>query len=175
MAYGAQHGPPAKDAFHQWAPAAGSAPPVFNDVNVEDVLYPCIRIDNIANWRGRREIIDNRAGRTAGPGEIVYPERRLGKTIVYECHLEGQDREDFLEEQNAIVQGFDDGDEGVMTVTPWSVPGGAVWTYTAKVLDLSAPDVWELDGEREVTYRWGFALTLRMSSGLFYTGGTGYA
>jgi hypothetical protein len=175
MAYTASHGPPSLDATHQWAPAAGTAPPVLNDVNTDVQEYPRTRILNIANWRGRREIAHNSAPRTFGAGEIFYPERRLGKTLVYECVLEGDtDREAFKLEQNAILLGFDDGDEGAMTVTPWTYPGGVVWTYSAKVLDLTDSTNWELDGASQMTFVWPFTLTLRMADGLFYTGGVGY-
>lgn len=174
MPYTAAHGPPAKDATHQWTPATGTPPPVLNNTNTDTAVYPRSAIDNITNWRGLPELVDNRDARTSGAGEVVYPPRTLGKTIVYECRLQGQDRLDFIEAQNGIVQGFADRDEGVMTVTPWPAPGGVVWTYTARVLDLQFDPAWRLDGESEITYEWGFTITLRISDGLFYTGGTGY-
>ena len=176
MAYTAAHGPPALDAFHQWDPATGTTPPVFNDVNEDTLTLPNTRIERINNWRGLPELIDNRAGRTFGIGEITYPSRTTGKTLVYECTLlGGTDREAFLLAQNAIVQGFADQDsEGEMTVTPWAAPGGVVWTYQARVLDLQWDPSWTLNGESRIQYEWGFTLTLRMSDPLFYTGGTGY-
>ncbi len=177
MAYSVLHGPPAMDAFHEWAPATGTAPPVINDTNTEQPEFPRIVLERPpAGWRSLPELTDNRAPRTFSAGEITYPSRRLGKTLVYECTLQcNDDREDFLLEQNAIVQGFaDQDDEGVMTVTPWPVPGGVVWTYSARVLDLQFDPEWTLDGEREIVYSWGFVLTLRLSEPLYYTGGNGY-
>lgn len=175
MAYTVTHGPPALDATHQWAPAAGSAPPVLNDAGTSTLTLPRIELDDIQNWRGRPETVDNRAARTYGVGEVVYPARTLGKTIVYEGKVQGgQDREAFLAHQNAMVVGFANTDTGTMTVSPWPVPGGVVWTFTARVLDLQFDPGWVLDGERPITYEWGFALTLRMGDPLFYTGGGGH-
>jgi hypothetical protein len=177
MAYSVLHGPPMKDATHEWVPATGTPPPVFNDINTdpEPIIYPAVALDNVANWRGLPELVDNRDPRTFGIGEVAYPSRQIGKTLVYECRLQGDDREDFILAQNEIVQGFPDQDgEGTMTVTPWTVPGGVVWTFSARVLDLQWDEAWKLDGEREVTYEWGFTLTLRMSDPRFWTGGVGY-
>lgn len=174
MAYTVDHGPPALDALHQWDPAAGDAPPVLNDVNDDGLVLPGIRVGRIVNWRGRAEIVNNSAPVTFGVGEKFYPERRLGKTLVYECRLECDDRQDFLLEQNAIVQGFADEGIGTMTVTPWATPGGIVWTYTAKVLDLSEAENWELDNIGPIAYVWPFTLTLRMTDAKFYTDGSGY-
>lgn len=175
MAYTAAHGPPLKDALHQWSPATGSAPPVINDTNTEPGEFPRIVLNNCLGWRSLPELVDNRAPRSFGAGEITYPARRLGKTLPYECTLQGTDREAFILMQNQVVQGFSGQDaEGVMTVTPWPVPGGVVWTYSARVLDLQFDPEWKLDGEREIAYEWGFVLTLRMSDARFFTGGTGY-
>ncbi len=172
MAYSVLHGPPALDALHQWAPATGAAPPVLNDVNESTLSLPATRIARIVNWRGRPEIVNNSAPKTFDVGEIFYPERRMGKTLVYECRLEGSDRQAWLLAQNAIVQGFTDGGLATMTVTPWASPGGVAWTYTAKVLDLAEAENWELDGLAPVAYVWPFALTLRMNTALFHSGAT---
>lgn len=176
MAYGISHGPPALDATHQWAPATGTAPPVLNDTGTSTLVLPRVAVDRIQNWRGRREFVDKRDPRTFGAGEVVYPGRTLGKTIAYEGRVQGgaDGREAFIAKQNAMVVGFADTSGGVMTVTPWPSPGGIVWTFTAVVLDLQFDPSWALDGESQITYEWGFALTLRIADGLFYTGGTGY-
>lgn len=177
MAYTAAHGPPALDATHQWANASGlSAPPVLGDSHREPQIYPQIVIDRIPGWRRLPDITDNRAGRTYGVGEIPYPSRMGGKTIVYECRLETVTREDCLAYQHAIINGFGAAtdDEGVMTVTPWPVPGGVVWTYAARVLDADFTEEWTLRGNHIATYEWPFTLTLRMSDPKFYTGGVGY-
>jgi hypothetical protein len=175
MAYTEAHGPPALDAFHQWTPAAGVAPPVLNDTQTEPAVFPRTRILRINNWRGLPDVPDNSAPRTTGIGSILYPTRPVDKTIVYENVLEGQDRQDFLLEQNAIVQGFSDtSNAGTMTVTPWPYPGGVVWTFSARVMSLQFDPEWVLDGEREITYTWGYTITLKMPDPRFYTGGTGY-
>ncbi len=173
MAYDATHGPPARDATHQWNPAGSGAPPVLGDTNKEPLVLPQIRIERITGWRDLPEMVDNRAGRTAGPGEIVYPPRFLGKTLVYECIVQSDDREETMFVQNGVVGGFGDRDvEGVMTVTPWAAPGGAVWTYSALVTDLKFDPSWTLSRESAFPYEWPFVLTLRMSDPLFYTGET---
>lgn len=177
MAYSALHGPPALDATHQWANASGlGAPPVLGDSHNVPQSYPHAVIDRINNWRGLNEIVDNRAPRTFGDGEITYPVRELGKTIVYECRLEAVTREDLLQWQTAILNGFGQStdDEGEMTVTPWPVPGGVVWTYQARVTSLEFASEWTLRGNHVATFEWPFTITLRMSDALFYTGGVGY-
>lgn len=175
MAYTASHGPPALDATHQWDPPTTSNPPVLGDTHTEPIDLPQTQILGITGWRDLPEMVDNRAARTFGVGEVVYPPRYLGKTLVYECELQSDDREDLLGTQNGIVAGFGDRDtEGVMTVTPWPAPGGVVWTFSALVTDLKFDAAWKLDGQSIIRYRWGFTLTLRMSDPKFYTGGTGY-
>lgn len=173
MAYTATHGPPALDAIHTWNPATATDPPALGDTHLEPMVLPQIVIDGITGWRDLPELVDNRAPRTFGVGEVAYPPRTLGKTLVYECRLQADDREELLEEQHALITGFGDrATEGVMTVTPWAAPGGVAWTYSALVLDLKFDAKWKLDGESQVTYEWPFVLTLRMSDPHFYTGET---
>jgi hypothetical protein len=171
MPYADIHGPPALDATHQWAPPVTSSPPVLNDVRREPIVLPQIEIIGITGWRDTPEMVDNRAPKTVGIGEVLYPPRFLGKTLVYECELQSDDRLDLLATQMSLVVGFGDRDsEGVMTVTPWPAPGGVVWTYSALVTDVKFDPTWKIDGESQITYRWGFSLTLRMSDPHFYTG-----
>lgn len=175
MAYDVSHGPPMLDATHAWDPATATAPPTLGDTQKEPMELPQVVIDGITGWRSLPELVDNRAPRTFGVGEVVYPPRTLGKTLVYECRLQADDRLELLEDQNAIVIGFGDRSaEGEMTVTPWAAPGGVAWTYTALVTDLQFDPKWTLDGESQITYEWPFVLTLRMSDPRFYTSGTGY-
>lgn len=171
MAYTVLHGPPALDATHEWAPATAADPPALGDTHKQPMVLPQIVIDRITGWRSLPELVDNRAPRTFGAGEVVYPPRTLGKTLVYECRVQADDREDLLLLQNDVVVGFGDrGVEGVMTVTPWTAPGGVVWTYSALVTDLQFDPAWKLDGESQITYEWAFTLTLRMSTPYFFTG-----
>jgi hypothetical protein len=175
MAYTSDHGPPLFDATQDWDPASGTAPPTLNDTNTEPPAFPRIVIDKCTGWRSLPDREDRRAPRTVGVGEVKYPARETGKTLVYECRVEALAREDLTLTQNALLQGFADTDEGVMTVTPWAVPGGVVWTFSAAVTALEFDPSWTLSGESgSVTYEWAFVLTLRMSDPLFYTGGTGY-
>ena len=175
MAYTASHGPPLLDATHQWNPAAAADPPLLNDINTEPIDLPQIAVLACTGWRDAPEIVDNRAPRTFGVGEVVYPARVLGKTLVYECEIQSDDRLDMMTLQMGVVIGFGDRSaQGVMTVTPWPAPGGVAWTYTALVTDVKFDPAWKLDGESQITYRWGFTITLRMADPLFYTGGTGY-
>jgi hypothetical protein len=182
MAYTAAHGPPLKDATHQWDPPTVSNPPVLNDVNESTLALPQVEILRCTGWRDAPEMVDNRAPRTFGSGEVVYPPRFLGKTIVYECELQagpddttGAARESLLATQMSLVVGFGDrATPGVMTVTPWAHPGGVAWTYTALVTDMKWDAEWKLAGEDPISYRWGFTITLRMADPLFYTGGVGY-
>lgn len=175
--YTVAHGPPWRDATLAWQPATAEAPPVLNDVGYEPRRLPQIALDKNTGWRDLPEMVDSREGRTYGIGEVAYPPRYLGKTLVPEGRIEADDRLDLLELQNAMVQGFGDRDvEGTMTVTPWPPFGGTgedlvVWTFKALVLDLKFDADWTLsDG----FYEWGFVLTLRMSDPHFYVGETGY-
>lgn len=178
MAYTAAHGPPAKDATHDWTPPAASAPPTLGDTHLQPMVLPQIEILGINGWRDLPEMVDNRAPKTVGVGEVVYPPRFVGKPLVYECEMQagpdditGAARESLLAMQMALVVGFGDRDtEGVMTVTPWPAPGGVPWTYSALVTDLKFDPSWKLDAEDVIAYRWGFTLSLRMSDPHFYTG-----
>jgi hypothetical protein len=178
MAYTASHGPPLKDATHQWDPPTTSNPPVINDVQREPLVLPQIELLRCTGWRDLPDLVDNRAPRTVGVGEMLYPPRYTGKTLVYECEMQagpddttGAARESLLAMQMSLVAGFGDRDsEGVMTVTPWAAPGGVTWTYSALVTDLKFDPEWKLDANDVITYRWEFSLTLRMSDPHFYTG-----
>lgn len=177
MAYVAADGPPDLDATHAWAPATGSAPPTINDQGGTDPpTFPWIKIVKpISGWRALPESDDNRAPRTAGPGEITYPGEKLGKTVVYECEIRAKTRQSAMSTMTALLNGYGDTDgEGTMTVTPYASVGGVVWTYEARVLSL-VPDVeFGYSPHRAWQWAWGFQLNLRMSDPLFYTGGTGY-
>lgn len=171
MAYADIHGPPALDATHQWDPPVTSNPPVLGDTHREPMVLPQIEIVGINGWRDLPEMVDNRAPRTFGVGEVVYPPRFTGKPLVYECEMQTDDRLELLAMQMSLIVGFGDRDsEGTMTVTPWPAPGGVPWTYSALVTDLKFDPSWKLDGESQVQYRWGFTLSLRMSDPHFYVG-----
>lgn len=171
MPYDASHGPPALDATHQWDPPVTSNPPVLGDTHREPMVLPQIEVIGINGWRDLPEMVDNRAPRTVGVGEVVYPPRFVGKPLVYELEMQADDRLELLAMQMSLIVGFGDRDsEGVMTVTPWASPGGVPWTYSALVTDLKFDPAWKLDGESQIQYRWGFTLSLRMSDPHFYVG-----
>ncbi len=173
MPYGTTHAPPWFDATQQWEPATADAPPILNDVNKEPRELPQIVIDAITGWYDRADFIDNRAGRSAGPGEIKYPGRLIGKTLVYECRIEADGRLDFMETIASLQAGFDEDAEGEMTITPWAPFAGSVtWTFTAAVLALAFDKKPVLSGG-PVIYEWPFVLTLRMSDVQFYSAGGG--
>ncbi len=173
MAYNASHGPPCFDAYHDWAPAGdASDPPTLNDVRDEPRVYPEIAIAKVTPWRSMPEIVDNRAPRTVGRGEIPYPIRELGLTRVYEGSIVTPDREELMETMSSMMAGFPQEDgEGTMTVTPWPSVAGeepTVWAFTARVLMLTFDPEWILDGDAG-TYEWKWVLTLRLSDARFYT------
>lgn len=178
MPYSDIHGPPALDATHQWDPPITSNPPVLNDVRREPMVLPQIEVLRIPGWRDLPEMVDNRAPKTVGIGDVVYPPRFLGKPLVYECEMQagpddltGAARESLLAMQMSLIVGFGDRDsEGAMTVTPWTAIGGVVWTYSALVTDLKFDPEWKLDANDVIAYRWGFTLSLRMSDPHFYVG-----
>lgn len=175
MAYTAAHGPPMRDATHQWNAPVSADPPLIGDTHVEPIDLPQIQLFGITGWRDPPEFVDNRAPRTFGVGEVVYPVRTLGKTLVYECEIQTDDREELLMMQMGLLIGFADRSaEGTMTVTPWPAPGGVAWTYSALVTGLVFDPSWKLDGESQIKYRWPFVLTLRMSNPYFYTSATAY-
>lgn len=174
MPFDVSHGPPPYAvAFHDWAPATGTAPPTLNDVNATPRVYPEIAVERVTGWRGGTETIDNRAPRTFLPGEIPYPARYLGKTRIYEGVVRAWDPFELVLVQNEMVIGFADQDgEGVMSVTPWpayAADPAIVWTFAARVLAFDFDPEWALiDGG--VIYEWKYMLTLRLSDRLFYTG-----
>lgn len=177
MAYTAAHGPPDIDAIHQWAPATGAAPPALNDQgSTSPATLPWIKVTGIAGWRDLPEIVDNREPRTYGPGEIVYPSEKLGKTIVYTCEARATSRESIRGQITGCLRGFgvDTSDEGTMTVTPYAAPGGVVWTFSARVLAVDPDDSFAYFEKRRAPFRWGFTVAMRMSSPFFTTGGVAY-
>ena len=175
MPYTVVHGPPTYfDSTHAWAPATGAVPPVLGDTNKEPRVLPQIVIEQIAGWFDLPDLTDNRAPRTFGVGELPYPSRSTGKTLVYECRVEAADQLDLTLTANAVKQGFSDQDsEGTMTVTPWASYGGSVWTYTARVVALQFDPKFTVRDDG-ATFEWGLVLTLRMSDPHFYLDGTGY-
>lgn len=167
------HGPPPYAvAFQDWAPATGTAPPTLHDVRAEPRAYPEIEIERVTGWRGGTEIIDNRAGRTFGPGDIAYPARYLGKMRVYEGKVVAKDPFSLVLVQNEMVVGFADQDgEGTMTVTPWPAYADVtpvVWTFTARVIAFDFDPEWTIGDNEMLEWRW--VLSLRSSDVKFYTG-----
>lgn len=178
MAYVANDGPPDIDAKHAWVPAAGTSPPVLNDPGAGGPPpLPWVKVTAIDGFRDMPEMVDNRAPRTFGAGEITYPARVLGKTLVYQCEIRAASRESVRGTLSALLRGYyaSRSDEGTMTITPYTIPGGVVWTYTARCLAIDADSSFSLARGVWGPYRWGLTISLRMSDPLFYTGGTGYA
>lgn len=178
MAYVATDGPPDIDAKHAWAPLAGTAPPTLNVSGTGGAppVLPWVKVLAIDGWRDMPETVDNRAGRTFGIGEVPYPARILGKTLVYQCEVRAVSRESVRTALSAVLRGFyaSASDEGTMTVTPFTVPGGVVWTYKARTLAVDADSTLTLASGVWGPYRWGLTISLRMADPLFYTGGVGY-
>ena len=133
MAYTSAHGPPLFDATHAWDPASGTSPPPINNTNTSPPVFPRIAIDKCTGWRSLPDREDRRAPCTVGVGEVKYPARETGKTLVYECRIEALARADLLATQNAVLQGFADTDEGVMTEAQIqiaaAIPGQGMTAY----------------------------------------------
>lgn len=175
MAYTTADGPPDIDAVHAWDPATGSAPPALNAWDVTAPSWPRNRIEQITGWRSLPESDDNRQPRTAADGEVVYPGRLLGKTVVYEGSVRALTWVTLKAPVNAMVLGYaDKSGEGVMTVTPFTWIGGPVWTYSARVISLDFDPKPEYEPGAPEPLRWSYVLTLRMSDPHFYSGETGY-
>lgn len=178
MAYIATDGPPDIDATHAWAPLAGTAPPTLNvaGTGAAAAVLPWVKVRAIDGWRDLPETVDNRAPRTFGDGEIAYPARLLGKTVVYQLEVQAASRESVRGTLSALVAGFglSTSDEGTMTVTPFSVPGGPAWTFTARTLAIDADSAFTKLTGVWGPFRWGLTISLRMSDPRFYTGGVGY-
>ena len=177
MAYVAADGPPDIDATHAWVPATGSAPPTLNVAGTggNPPVLPWVKVLGIDGWRDAPEIVDNRAARTFGVGEIAYPARMLGRTVVYQLEARAVSRESVRGAVSACMTGFmTNMSEGTMTVTPFTVPGGVVWTYTGRVIALDADSTFTKAAGVWGPFRWGLTVTIRMSNPLFYTGAVGY-
>lgn len=175
MTYVAADGPPDVDAKHVWSPATGSAPPTINDW---DAGLPLIELVQITNWRGAPEADDFRDPRTATVGEVGYPGRLLGKTVVYEMKARADSREALRSAITGLVNGFGDRSGlGTMTVTPLAAIGGVAWQYQARVVDFTPEPLWTYDQYLEGAWRHGASLSLRMLDPYFYTpnlAGTAY-
>lgn len=177
MTYVAANGPPDIDATHLWTPASGASPPTLNNQGTAlPHVMPWIKVRSIDGWGDMPEIVDNRAPRTFGEGEVAYPSRVLGKTLVYNCEVRGLTAEEARGTLRLCLAGFwrSRDDEGVMTVTPYAARGGPVFTFGARVIGMDSDSVWTYRSGAYGPYRWPFTVSLRMSDPLFYTGGTGY-
>lgn len=178
MAYVATDGPPDLDATHAWAPLAGTAPPTLNAAGTVATppALPWVKVLSIDGWRDLPETVDNRAPRTVGEGEVVYPARVLGKTIVYQCEVRAASRESVRGTLSALIAGFglSISDEGTMTTTPFTVPGGVSWTFKARLLAIDSDSAFTVKSGLWGQYRQGVTISLRMSDPRFYTGGVGY-
>lgn len=169
MAYSATTGPPSLDATHAWTPAVGTGV-TLNARITDPATFPWIKVDRITGWRSLPEAEDNRVPRTYGTGEIVYPSRLLGKTITYEGRVLAKSREDVHTPLHTMLQAFGASmdAEGLMTVTPYTAPGGVVWTYHARVLSLTPDQAWQWFPRRVAQYQWGWQLNMRLSDPFFY-------
>jgi hypothetical protein len=177
VSYTVGDGPPDLTAIHGWAPATGDPPPEINQQGgTNPPTMPWVRLLGITGWRSLPENEDLREARTFGDGEIVYPSRLLGKTIVYELRMVAQTVQDVQRTMTGVQRGFGDMNaEGVMTVAPLaSFGGGVVWTYRARVMDFEPTPLWEFWPHRYEQFTWEAALTLRMSDPYFYVDGVGY-
>lgn len=177
MSYTVDDGPPDLTAVHGWSPATGGAPPAINQQGgTNPPTMPWVRLLGITGWRSLPENEDLRDARTFGDGEIPYPSRKLGKTLVYELRVEARTVQSVQRCMTAVQRGFGDmNGEGQMTITPYgSFGGGVTWTYRARVMDFEPGSVWAFWPQRYEHFTWEAALTLRMSDPYFYSGGVGY-
>lgn len=170
-------GPPRYVALHAFAPVTATAPPVLNDVDGPPGAYEGIRLTRITGWYKTPDLVDNRAGRTFGIGEVVYPHRDLGVTRVYEGMVTARNHADLDALLWAMRTGFVAEDsEGTMTVTPWAAYADdppIVWTFGARVLEFApAEDPKWTEDQAFLTDT--FTLSLRASDPRFYVGATAY-
>ena len=169
MPYTAADGPPSHDATHAWSPATGPAPPTLNDQTVNPRIVFGVE-GGITGWRVLPEADDNREARTTTDGEIPYPGKKLGKTIVYEMTVYGDTLQAVSAVQTSMLNGYGDmSGLGTMTVTPYPHIGGVTWQFQARVLSLDFDNRPEWRKELAQPWRWGFALSLRMMNPFFYT------
>lgn len=176
MAYTAAHGLPDVDATHAWTPFTGTAPPVLNQQLTDPATLPWIKLLGL-NGVGSADAEDNRAPKTFGAGEIPYPGDKLGVTYVYELEVRAAERHDVRALKTGVVRGFSDNmtDEGLMTVTPYTWPGGAVWTFYARCTAVTPDKTFAHYPRRRAPFRWGITVTLRLSDPFVYTGGVPYS
>lgn len=178
MAYEVQDGPPDLEAVHQWDPGGtefNAAPWPINRQELKDTGFPWIKLLGITGWRALPESDDNREPRTLIHGEIAYPGKLLGKTVVYECQIRATTKQLVLRGLTAAVNGFGEkGILGVMTVTPYASIGGPTWTYNARVLDLTHDNAPTWSRKFVDAWRIGFSLSLRMTDPFFFAEGNPY-
>jgi len=175
MTYTVAHGPPDIEAIHQWNNGSPLPPAINNQGNTYPPTLPYVRLDGITGWRSLPESDDFRAPRTNADGEVTYPGRLLGKTVVYEGRVMARDMESLRSTMAGLTRGFGNmSTNGTMTVTPYAWIGGPVWTFTARVLSFDADRDFEWNRALYVPFRHSFQLNLRMADPRFYSGGIGY-
>lgn len=171
--YTIDQGPPKRFATHLWTPVGTSDPFLMNDRGYPVAVYPYVKVEDIGGWRALPEIIDNRAGKTAGPGEKPYPAATLGRTFSYKLEFRSQTEWDLDTILNSFLQSFSNQtDEGEMTVVPFD--SSITWTYHARVIAFDPSDDWTVDRNRPFRYAQKGLLTLRLSDPYFYHDGVAY-
>lgn len=171
---------PTTHGTHAWAPVTGSAPPVLYDQGGSGTAAPnsveWVKINGIQGWRDLPEIVDNRAPRTFGVGEVLYPPRVLGKTVVYLLEARAANDTAVHELVSDIVNGFGQDlmagttEEGVMTVTPFE--GVTAYTFSGRVIAIDPDDEPKILRGVPLPHRWVLTVSIRMSDPQFYNGPT---
>lgn len=179
--YAVEHGVPDIDATHTWAPAVGDAPPVVNDRGGDPPELPWVKLLGIDGWSDLPELLVFDEPRTYGEGEVPYPTRLLAKSVVYVLEVRAASRHDVREVKTALVRGFGGrtGDDeavaaGTMTVTPYTWPGGIVWTFDGSVQQITIDRNFTFIPNVRAPYRWGLSVSIKMHNPRFYTDGDGH-
>ncbi len=182
MAYTAANGIPTIEGTHEWVPFTGTAPPVINDQGAgasatpPGPTLPWTKLLGAPGIRRGPDFDDARGKRTLAEGEYPYPSLPVGKTVVMTCQVRALTLESVTETYTSFLTGFTENmdDDGTMTSTPYDFIGGVVWTWTARCIAFDPDESWSHFPKRRAPFRWGFSVSLRMSTARFYTDDVGY-
>ncbi len=166
---------PSTRGTHTWAPVTGTPPPVlYEQGGGAPNSADWIKVLGIGGWRDLPEMVDNRAPRTFGVGEVVYPPRVLGKTLVYGLEARAESDELVHELVSDLLNGFGTDliegitDEGVMTIEPFVA--ATTWTFSGRVIAVDPDDEPTFLRGVRLPHRWRLSVSIRMSDPRFYNG-----
>lgn len=162
---------PGIEARHSWQPASGPAFPLGGVDPSARATWPNYRVSKIDGRHAKPDSDDKRDLRTGGIGEVARRTLLRGKTEAWQGVVRGRTLLELRQGVGALQAALAENEEGTMTIlAPASYVGMPDFTYTARVIQCSAPDEQTFGPDRRETGGWerAFTLGLRLSDPRYY-------